>query len=196
MNQVERTSMQVVGPAPSPAIAYPLHPEQLPSGVCSAGRYQLRFARSRDDLRAIQRLRFEVFNLELDEGLDEAFLLGRDEDHFDAHCHHLMVLERESGVVVGTYRFMTAELAKSRGGFYSETEFDFTRMPPEILASGAEIGRACVHADHRSGRVIHLLWRGIARYLAWNQKRFLFGCASVPSTDPAVAFMLRDALRA
>lgn len=166
---------------------YPLHGEALPPGILRAGRYELRFAANLEDLRAVQRLRFEVFNLELGEGLEEAYRLGRDEDEFDAVCHHLMVIDREQGAVVGTYRLMTHAMAMTRGGFYSEGEYDFSALPREIAEQGVEIGRACVAPAHRSGRVILLLWRGLARYLDWNKMRFLFGCCSIPSIDPAVA---------
>lgn len=175
---------------------YPTYAEGIPAGELVSGKYRLRFASSEADLARVQRLRFEVFNLELDEGLDSAYLLGRDEDEFDAHAHHLLVEEREHGEVVGTYRFMTAAQAAVRGGFYSQTEFDFAPLPAEILARGAEVGRACVSAAHRNGRVIHLLWKGLARYLSWNDKRFLFGCASIPGTDPAIGHILEDALLA
>lgn len=167
--------------------SYPLHGEALPPGILRAGRYELRFAANLDDLRAVQRLRFEVFNLELGEGLESAYDLGRDEDEFDAVCHHLMVIDREDGSVVGTYRLMTHAMAMSRGRFYSEGEYDFSTLPQEIALHGVEIGRACVAPAHRSGRVILLLWRGLARYLDWNKKRFLFGCCSIPSVDPALA---------
>ncbi|MEO0322008.1 MAG: GNAT family N-acyltransferase [Myxococcota bacterium] len=167
-------------------VTYPKFPASVPPGSLRGGRYRLRFASSTEDLRKVQRLRFEVFNLELEEGLDSAFDLGRDEDEFDANCHHLMVEEAKTDRVVGTYRFMTQELAEARGGFYSETEFDFADLPADVQRRGVEIGRACVAAEHRSGRVIHLLWKGLARYLAWNEKRYLFGCASIPSMDPAV----------
>lgn len=191
-------------PTPSPycdlprvaSASYPTHAEGVPPGELVSGKYRLRFASTEADLARVQRLRFEVFNLELHEGLDSAYLLGRDEDEFDAYAHHLLVEDRASGEVVGTYRFMTAPQAAARGGFYSQTEFDFAALPAEILARGAEVGRACVAADHRNGRVIHLLWKGLARYLSWNDKRFLFGCASIPGTDPAVGHLLEDALLA
>lgn len=179
-----------------PAEAYPQHPEGVPRGELRAGRYRLRFAQGTRDLRAVQRLRFEVFNLELDEGLDEAYALGRDEDEFDAACHHLIVEHTGSGAIVGTYRFMMKPMADARGGFYSEGEFDFGPLPADVLARGAEIGRACVAAEHRNGRVIHLLWKGLARYLAWNDKRYLFGCCSIPTTDPAAGHLLENALEA
>ena len=194
-------SLPIRQPVPAPilsrnAFVYPPHPASRPAGTLRAGRYDLYFASSLRELREVQRLRFEVFNLELDEGLDEAYALGRDEDRFDRHCHHLVVRDRREGVVVGTYRFMTEDLARDAGGFYSAGEFDLGAMRPSTRAAAAEIGRACVHRDHRNGRVIHLLWRGIARYLMHNDKRFLFGCASVPSTEAGVGVALMDELRA
>ena len=165
---------------------YPVYAEALPTETMAAGQYYLRFATSAADLQAIQRLRFEVFNLELNEGLESAYDLGRDEDEFDATCHHLMVISKATDSVVGTYRLMLNPMAVARGGFYSETEFDFSTMPSEVLERGLEVGRACVAAEHRNGRVINLLWRGLARYLTWNDKRYLFGCCSVPTLDETI----------
>ena len=182
-----------LGPSP---VLYPIHADALPPGLLQGGRYYLRFASSEADLRAIQRLRFEVFNLELREGLDSAYVHGRDEDEFDQTCHHLMVLARETNQVVGTYRIMTHPMARDRGGFYSETEFDFTGLPTNVLEGCIEVGRACVAAEHRNGRVLHLLWRGLARYLTWNNKRFLFGCCSIPTLDEALGHRIYAHLRA
>jgi putative hemolysin len=162
---------------------YPLYTQFLPPDVLTAGRYELRFARSEADLRAVQRLRFEVFNLELGEGFESAYRTGRDEDDFDPICHHLMVVERASGDVVGTYRLMIDAMARMQHGFYSETEYDFTRMPTHVRGYGVEAGRACVHPEHRNGRVVLLLWRGLARYMDHNGKRYLFGCCSLPTLD-------------
>lgn len=166
------------------AASYPRHELAVPPGVHRAGRYEARFARSGADLRRIQRLRFEVFNLELNEGLRQSYTSGLDSDDFDLRCHHLMVIDREDGAVVGTYRLMTHELL-GRGSFYTSTEFELQSLPDHVLQHGTEVGRACVHKEHRNGRVIQLLWRGIARYLDWNDKRFVFGCCSIPSLDTA-----------
>ena len=81
----------------APVAIYPGVLESLPEEVIPGGRYSARFARSPEDLTRIQRLRFEVFNLELQEGLDSSFLTGLDQDQFDAHCHHLMVEHRADG---------------------------------------------------------------------------------------------------
>lgn len=165
---------------------YPGCLAQLPGEEIIAGRYTLRFAQTPAELDRILRLRYEVFNLELGEGLDEAAATGRDEDDLDAHFHHLMILERASGEVVGTYRMQTVEMADQLGGFYSAGEFDLRTIPPAVRGQAVEIGRACVARTHRNGRVLHLLWRGLATYLAWNRKSYLFGCCSLTTQDPAV----------
>jgi len=165
---------------------YPTHRDALPKGQLKVGRYMLRFASSPEDLRAIQKLRFEVFNEELGEGLEASYATGLDEDEVDARCHHLMVLETDSQRVVGTYRMMLAEMTIGRG-FYSEAEYDLSTLPLTVKTQAVEAGRACVAAAHRNGRVVQLLWRGLARYLVWNERRFLFGCCSVPTTDATEA---------
>jgi putative hemolysin len=178
--------------APSPPIAvdtevFPHFAEGLPPGVIEAGRYRLRFAWTRADLHAVQRLRFAVFNEELGEGLASAHETGRDEDERDPTFHHLLIEAHDSGEVVGTYRLQTALMAATRHGFYGATLFELATLPPRVLVDAVEIGRACVAPAHRTGRVLRLLWRGLARYLQWNGKRFLFGCCSLPGTDTTIA---------
>ncbi len=173
--------------------AYPVFPERVPPEVLTAGSYSLRFARSQEDLDAIQKLRFEVFNLELGEGLPASFATGRDIDVFDARCHHLMVEHRESGIV-GTYRIQSAEMAAAGAGFYTDGEYDLAALPPSLLADGVELGRACVARDHRKKPVLFLLWRGLATYMVHSRKRFLFGCCSLTSQDPATGWRAYDHL--
>ena len=168
-----------------------------PPGVLDRRQYTLRFAHSEDDVRAIQRLRFEVFNLELREGLEASYRTGRDEDAYDSICHHLMVIERATGAVVGTYRMQTAEMTAHAGrSLYAATEFDLSKLSRTVLERGVEVGRACVAAPHRTGRVIALLWQGLARYMAWHQRRYLFGCCSIPARSHAVGAQIYADLRA
>jgi putative hemolysin len=162
--------------------AYPRHARGVPPGCHRSGRYAVRFANSEEDLRAVQRLRFEVFNLELHEGLMDSYKTGLDRDSFDGDCHHLLVIDESADKVVGTYRLMTSELV-GREQLYTASEFDLSGIPDQVLRHGAEVGRACVAKEHRNGRVLQLLWRGIARYLDWNDKRYVFGCCSVPTLD-------------
>jgi putative hemolysin len=162
---------------------YPPHRELLTEPL-REGRYEVRFARHAGELDAIQRLRFEVFNLELGEGLATSFATGRDVDEFDASCHHLMVRELASGAVVGCYRLQTAAMAAENRGFYSAGLFDLGALPAAALARSVELGRACIAASHRSSPVLFLLWKGLASYVARNQLRYLFGCCSLTSQDP------------
>ncbi|HWA57264.1 MAG TPA: GNAT family N-acyltransferase [Gemmatimonadales bacterium] len=166
------------------ALDYPVAPASLPDTTVEAGRYRVRFARTSEDLDRILQLRFTVFNLELGEGLDLAYVTGRDEDDFDARFHHLMIESRDGGEVVGTYRMQTAAMAQAHGGFYSADEFDLSGVPADVLSRSVELGRACVAREHRNGRVLNLLWRGLAAYLIWNRHTCLFGCCSLTSQDP------------
>jgi putative hemolysin len=135
-------------------------------------------------VRRAQRLRFEVFNLELNEGLAESHFTGLDADPFDAVCDHLLVEEVITGEIVGTYRLQTGTQAASNIGYYSEREFDFT--PYQALrAKMIELGRACVHSEHRNFNLLHLLWRGIALYAREHGAQFLVGCSSLTSQHPS-----------
>jgi putative hemolysin len=164
--------------------AYPSAPEALPPGEIAEGSYALRYARSADELDELLRLRFRVFNLELDEGLDASWVTGRDYDRFDPQCHHLIVEHRPSGRIIGTYRIQTSQMAERAAGFYTATEFDLSRLPPEIVERSVEVGRACIEREHRLKPVLFLLWKGLARYLEYNRRRWLIGPCSLTSQDP------------
>ena len=141
----------------------------------------MRIAQSRADVRSAQGLRFVVFNLELQEGLESSFLTLRDEDSYDAACDHLLV--ESGGEVVGTYRMQTGERAAQHGGFYSAQEFDLTPFE-QVRSQVLELGRACVHSEHRNLHVLSLLWRGIVKYAKEHGCRYLLGCSSLTSQDP------------
>ena len=90
----------------------------------------------------------------------------------------------------------TAVMAATRFGFYSATLFELGAIPGNVLDGAVEIGRACVDPAHRSGRVLRLLWKGLARYVQWNSKRYLFGCCSLAGTSPSIASEAWRALHA
>jgi putative hemolysin len=151
----------------------------------SPGDYALRLARCGEEIRQVQALRFEVFNLELKEGLEASHATGLDEDHLDSVCDHLLVEHRASGRVVGTYRLQSGMAAEENRGYYCEAEFDF--QPFEATRGQMiELGRACVHRQHRNPMVLGLLWKGIADYARERNGRYLVGCSSLSSQDPAV----------
>jgi len=146
--------------------------------------YRLRLAASKADVQAALRLRFLVFNLELNEGLATAFETGYDTDQFDAVCEHLIVEHIATGEVVGTYRLQTGLTALQHHGYYSEREFDFAPYN-SVRDSIIELGRACIHRNHRSTEVLQLLWKGIARYAVQHGARYLIGCSSLTSQEPS-----------
>jgi putative hemolysin len=136
-------------------------------------------------VRQAQALRFEVFNIELEEGLQQSFETGLDVDQFDAVCDHLLVEHLPSRQVVGTYRLQSGTNAAAHYGFYCEQEFEFSRFEwarEEII----ELGRACVQREHRNLVVLGLLWKGIADYARLHGGRYLLGCSSLTSQDPRV----------
>jgi len=158
--------------------------QALIAGISSAN-YQLRLATEEKDVRASQLLRFMVFNVELREGLEQSYATCLDADAFDPVCDHLLVEDTRTGEIIGTYRLQTGLSARQNRGYYSEQEFDFVPYEPirrEIL----ELGRACVHSGHRTLTVLSLLWRGIVTYAARFGCRYLIGCSSLTSQDPAV----------
>ncbi len=158
-----------------------------------AGRYVAKLASGPDEVRAAQALRYAVFNVELGEGLPSSNLTGLDIDEFDVGCDHLTVSDSDSGQVVGTYRLQTGEQAKRHLGYYCEREFDFKPFEP-YRAEVLELGRACIHADHRNFSVLAALWRGIASYAKAQGSRYMVGCSSLTSQDPLEAAAAYQAL--
>lgn len=161
-----------------------------PSGTSA---YRVRLAENETDVIATQRLRYRVFNEELGEGLQSSEALGLDQDRFDAVCDHLLIEYVNDGSIIGTYRLQTGENARQNCGYYSEQEFDFApfeEIRPEIV----ELGRACISKEHRNMVVLGLLWKGIAQYTKVYGARYLIGCSSLTSTDPAVGMAAFDKL--
>ncbi|MFZ2225310.1 MAG: GNAT family N-acyltransferase [Candidatus Deferrimicrobium sp.] len=142
---------------------------------------ELRLASSRSERIEAQRLRFEVFNLELQLGLASSRASGLDQDAHDGHCDHLLVVDTDRDCLVGTYRLLSFDRVPSFG-FYSESEFDLTNVKRSGLRL-LELGRSCVALEYRDGRVISLLFRGIAEYLRRTDADALMGCASIHGAD-------------
>lgn len=162
--------------------------------LVSTSRFRVGLAESLDDLIECQRLRYLVFNCELGEGLEISKRIGLDRDRFDFICDHLMVRDTNSGKVVGTYRMQTGFRAKGNLGYYSEQFFDFAPFEP-IRAEVLELGRACVHTDYRNAGVLHMLWKGIAKYSVSCCARYLLGCSSLTSQNENEGLALYEQLR-
>lgn len=151
-----------------------------------AGKLEVRLATTIAELDAAMRLRFEIFNLELQEGLRASYERGYDTDAYDAYCDHLIVKDLELDEVVGTYRLLRQGQAERNIGFYSENEFDLTNLKQSAKArrgSLLELGRSCIASSHRSFATINLLWGAIVRYAIEHGDDFLFGCGSLHVSD-------------
>lgn len=146
-------------------------------------RYLVGFARSPEAIREAFRLRYEVFNLELNEGLQRSHVDGLDRDYFDAQMTHLVLWDRQEQRVIGTYRLQTATHAMKHRGLYSSLEFDLTGLE-DSFGQLVECGRACIARQHRSFRAVYLLWSGIACFLNVHAHSLLFGCCSLTTQDP------------
>jgi putative hemolysin len=151
---------------------------------CAAG-IEVRLANSDAEVEAAQRLRYRVFYEEMGATpTPEMAASGRDFDEFDALCDHLLVISRNGEErVVGTYRLQRRDSERFER-FYSASEYDVSPIvafPGRVL----ELGRSCVDSHWRTRMTMQHLWRGIANYVFAHNIDLMFGCASLPGTDPA-----------
>lgn len=173
---------------PIPRAPSTLPPPAPPTDPHHPVKLQAMWADSAEDVREAQRLRYEVFALEM--GARLAVPAGtppaHDADRFDDFCAHLLLRATtpfgDTGEVVGTYRVLTPDAARRAGGYYSETEFDLTRLAP-MRARMAELGRSCIHPAWRTGGTILALWRALGEFMLRQGLDVAFGCASVGSSD-------------
>ncbi|MDP1961023.1 MAG: GNAT family N-acyltransferase [Reyranella sp.] len=153
-----------------------------------AGDFEVRLAETAAEIDAAQALRYRVFYEEMNaRPTPEIAARRRDFDAFDEVCDHLLVLDRRRGDgpggIVGTYRLIRRSAAARLGRFYSSAEYDIQPMidfPGEVL----ELGRSCIEKDARNTATMQMLWRGIALYAFHYNIQVMFGCASLPGTDP------------
>ncbi|MDM0080540.1 GNAT family N-acyltransferase [Variovorax sp. J31P179] len=160
---------------PADAIAVP---RARPVAADSAAAISVSWARHQDEVRAAQRLRYTVFAGEMGARLTTP-VAGHDIDLFDDFCEHLLVRDDASGQVIGTYRVLTPAQARRVGSTYSDIEFDLTRLR-DLRERMVELGRSCVHAEHRQGGVILALWGALAGFMSRNKLDTMIGCASIP----------------
>ncbi|WP_183177532.1 GNAT family N-acyltransferase [Azospirillum sp. OGB3] len=163
--------------------------DQGSSSDLRMGSLEVRLAESAAEIDWAQALRYRVFYEEMSAvPSPDMAVRHRDFDDFDTICDHLLVIDHARGdgpeSVVGTYRLIRRPAAAKAGRFYSSDEYDIGRLvsyPGEIL----ELGRSCVDAAYRTrGSSMQLLWRGIAAYVFHHDIAVMFGCASLPGTDP------------
>lgn len=157
-----------------------LHPVSTPQTIVSTqhGGIEVQWARHLDEVREAQRLRYSVFAGEMGARLQTS-VAEHDIDVFDEYCEHLLVRDSNSRNVIGTYRVLTPAQASRIGGTYSDTEFDLVRLR-SVRSKMVELGRSCVHPDHRHGGVIMALWGALAEFMVRNELDTMIGCASIP----------------
>ena len=165
---------------------FALSPAGASSVEISTDRYEVKFAQTQKDIESALRLRFEVFNIEFANKTLDNDDDGLEFDEFDYHCRHLIVIEKKTRKTVGTYRVNSIEYAGQVNDLYAFSEFSIEDLPDEVLERSVEIGRACIALDHRNTRVLFLLWKGLADHLKETDKRFLFGCCSIFTTDCSI----------
>ncbi len=165
-----------------------LVPSMPLKGDLRINNLEVRLAQNTGEIEAAQRLRFRVFYEEMSAKADsDMTAAGRDFDKFDEICDHMLVVDHNktgADSIVGTYRMLRRSVAdKHNLGFYTAQEYDIKNLlahPGELL----EVGRSCVDAAYRTRPTLQLLWRGIASYIFQHDVQLIFGCASLPNTDP------------
>lgn len=152
----------------------------------NVGSHQLiiDLARTEEQIDQVFRLRYKIFNEELNEGLATSKNTGRDQDKYDEFCEHLLIIDAETKKIVGTYRLHRWDQAKKGYGYYASNEFDLG----QLIAGGyrlLEIGRACVDIDYRNGTVMNALWVGLLTYMKMHDLEYMVGCASLEKNADA-----------
>ena len=160
-----------------------------PSVLLETGNFLVKLAENPEEVEKALRLRYEVFNLEQGKGLKECDKKGVDSDEFDEFCLHLLVIEKGTEKVIGTYRIHLGSIANTAKGFYSAREYE-VRGLGEISNYCVELGRSCVAPKYRTGTIVALMWGGIGELLNRAALRFMLGCVSLETMNPAAGWAL------
>ncbi len=162
-----------------------------PALIAEQELFLIKFAENKHEIEAAMRLRYDVFNGEQGKGLESAELEKIDCDEFDEHCLQLIIVEKKTSRIVGTYRVHLGVVAKAELGFYSAREYNIDGID-EIVDDVLEVGRSCVHPDFRNGSVIGLLWNGLSETLTRSGLRYILGCVSLETVDPTIGWALYE----
>ena len=145
--------------------------------------YEVRLTRNKDERRQVRQLRYDVFVEE--EGAsatEEQRALREEYDAYDRYAEYLGVFH--NGKIVGTYRIIDRNAAEKMGGFYTENEFNISKIK-NVGGNIAEMSRACVAREYRENAlVMRLLWAGLGEHVMRRKIAVLFGVASWVGTKP------------
>lgn len=161
-----------------------------PELLYETSKFILKLASTKSEIEKAYRLRYQIFNIEKGLGQSSSARYELDFDQFDELCSHLIVLEKSTRNVVGTYRInLPKDLDRAPKAFYSAREYDIVGLD-DLADQTMEVGRTCVAPDYRTGTVIALLWSGIGKLLKLTKFRYLLGCVSLDVNDPVIAWAL------
>lgn len=153
----------------------------------SSGSLEVRLATTEAEIEAAQRMRYDIFYREMSaQPSPEMAAAGRDFDDYDPICQHMLVVDRDDDRVIAAYRLMReTAAARSPKGFYTAGEYDIAALVKACAGQRLlELGRSCVLKEYRTGPTMQLLWRGLLVYVIRHDIDLMFGCASLPGTDP------------
>lgn len=149
-------------------------------------RYQAKLAQTDEERVQAYRLRHKVFFES--RGLPGVGPLAHEgldfEPETDPQAEHLLILDQRTGEVVGNYRLIISS-EQEPTHLYSSREFDLSHFFKNTSTPRLEVGRACIHPDHRRGAVIALIWRALAQVLKRTSSSLLMGCTSLPAPENA-----------
>ena len=148
--------------------------------------FTVRLAETPEERRDVLRLRYDVFIEEENyEASAQEHALREEHNKYDSAADYMAVFH--NGRVVATARLITREGAAAMGGFYSEDEFDISKIR-RVRGNIVEISRACVAKDYRDNPMaLSLLWIGIGNYALKNKVALMFGMVSWTGQDPSVS---------
>lgn len=146
--------------------------------------FEVRLTRNKEERKQVRQLRYKVFVEEEGAGVtDEQRALGEEYDAYDRFAEYMAVFHQ--GRVVGTYRIIDRNAAEKMGGFYTENEFNISKIK-KYRGNIAEMSRACVDPTYRENAlVMRMLWAGLGEYIVRRKIGVLFGVASWVGTKPA-----------
>lgn len=146
--------------------------------------FEVRLTRNKEERKQVRQLRYQVFCLEEGAGAtEEQRALGEEYDAYDRFAEYMAVFHQ--GRVVGTYRIIDRNAAEKMGGFYTETEFNLSKIK-KYPGNIAEMSRACVDPAYRENAlVMRLLWAGLGEMIVRRKIGIVFGVASFVGTKPA-----------
>jgi len=158
--------------------------EMLTVKNMSAGQYDVRLARNEDEVRAAQRLRYEILFKNNGGRISKAMLdTQREEDEWDGVAYHVIVVDtKNDDLVVGTVRLVSDTALAQGQSFYTEQAFNIKHLRSNYRHA-IELSRACVSSSERGGLVLMLLWKFTIQFVKQNDYEMMFGCVSFLGTD-------------